>query len=101
MHAHDGLFLPGVNAIPHHLQHLVGHEVLAGAVSVYDGLDKVLGHVLVVRQQPLGVHSRRLLTKSKLTRCPLLLSSPKTRNELIAHVNTLETHERNDNKIAA
>lgn len=57
MHAHDALFLPGVNAIPHHLLHLVGHEVLAGTVGVYDGLDKVLGHVLVVRQQPLGVHS--------------------------------------------
>lgn len=67
MHAHEGFFLPGVDAIPHHLQHHVGHEVLAGAVGVCDGLDKVLGHVPVVRQQLLGVHSKRLLTWSKLT----------------------------------
>lgn len=53
--AHDRLLLAGVHAVPHHLQHLVGHEVLAGAVGVHDGLDQVLGHVLVVGQQLLGV----------------------------------------------
>ena len=30
--AHDRLRLALVDAVPHHLQHLVGHEVLAGAV---------------------------------------------------------------------
>lgn len=53
--AHDRLLLAGVHAVPHHLQHLVGHEVLAGAVGLDDGLDQVLGHVLVVGQQLLGV----------------------------------------------
>ena len=55
VHAHDRLLLTGVHAVPHHLQHLVGHEVLAGAVCLHDGLDQVLRHVLVVRQQLLGV----------------------------------------------
>ena len=53
--AHDRLRLALVHAVPDHLQHLVGHEVLAGAVGVHDGLDQVLGHVLVVGQQLLGV----------------------------------------------
>ena len=53
--AHDRLLLAGVHAVPHHLQHLVGDEVLAGAVGLDDGLDQVLGHVLVVGQQLLGV----------------------------------------------
>lgn len=51
---HDRLRLAGVHAVPHHLQHLVCDEVLAGAVGLYDGLDKALGHVPVVRQQLLG-----------------------------------------------
>lgn len=51
VHAHDRHRLTLVDAVPHHLQHLVGHEILAGAV----GLDQVLGHVLVVRQQLLVV----------------------------------------------
>ena len=55
VHAHDRVLLAGVDAVPHHLQHLVGHEVLAGAVGLDDGLDQVLGHVLVVGQQLLGV----------------------------------------------
>ena len=54
-HAHDRLLLAGVDAVPDHLQHLVCHEVLAGAVGVHDGLDQVLRHVLVVGQQLLGV----------------------------------------------
>ena len=54
-HAHDRLRLALVDAIPHHLQHLVGDEVLAGAVGLHDGLDQVLGHVPVVCQQLLGV----------------------------------------------
>lgn len=53
--AHDRLRLALVHAVPHHLQHLVGHEVLSGAVGVHDGLDQVLRHVPVVRQQLLGV----------------------------------------------
>ena len=53
--AHDRLRLALVDAVPHHLQHLVGDEVLAGAVGVHDGLDQVLGHVPVVGQQLLGV----------------------------------------------
>lgn len=53
--AHDRLLLTLVHTVPHHLQHLVGHEVLAGAVGIHDGLDQVLGHVLVIRQQLLGV----------------------------------------------
>lgn len=53
--AHDWLRIAGVDAVPHHLQHLVGDEVLAGAVGVHDGLDQVLRHVLVVCEQLLGV----------------------------------------------
>ena len=53
--AHDRLRLALVHAVPHHLQHLVGDEVLAGAVGLHDGLDQVLRHVLVVREQLLGV----------------------------------------------
>ena len=53
--AHDRLRLALVDAVPHHLQHLVGHEVLAGAVGVHDSLDQVLRHVPVVGQQLLGV----------------------------------------------
>ena len=55
VHAHDRLLLAGIDAVPHHLQHLVCHEVLAGAVGVHDGLDQVLRHVPVVGQQLLGV----------------------------------------------
>lgn len=55
VHAHDRLRLALVHAVPYHLQHLVGDEVLAGAVGLHDGLDQVLRHVLVVRQQLLGV----------------------------------------------
>ena len=53
--AHDRPRLALVDAVPHHLQHLVGHEVLAGAVGLHDGLDQVLRHVPVVGQQLLGV----------------------------------------------
>lgn len=53
--AHDRLLLALVDAVPHHLQHLVGHEVLSGAVGLHDGLDQVLRHVLVVGEQLLGV----------------------------------------------
>ena len=53
--AHDRLRLALVHAVPHHLQHLVGHEVLACAVGLDDGLDQVLRHVLVIGQQLLGV----------------------------------------------
>ena len=53
--AHDRLLLAGIDAVPHHLQHLVGDEVLAGAVGLNDGLDQVLRHVPVVGQQLLGV----------------------------------------------
>ena len=31
--AHDRLLLAGIDAVPHHLRNLVGHEVLAGAVA--------------------------------------------------------------------
>ena len=55
VYAHDRLLLAGVHAAPHHLQHLVGDEVLAGAVGLHDGLDQVLRYVLVVGQQLLGV----------------------------------------------
>ncbi len=55
VHAHDWLRLALVHAVPHHLQHLDGDEVLAGAVGLDDGLDQVLRHVLVVGQQLLGV----------------------------------------------
>lgn len=48
VHAHDRPLLAGVHAVPHHLEHLVCHEVLAGAVGLDDGLDQVLGHVFVV-----------------------------------------------------
>lgn len=47
-----------VGLAPHHLQHLVVDEVFAGAVGVNDGLDQVLGHVLVVRQQLFGIFGR-------------------------------------------
>lgn len=55
VHAHDRLLLAGVHAVPDHLQNLVGDEVLAGAVGLHDGLHQVLGNVLVVGQQLLGV----------------------------------------------
>ena len=55
VHAHDRLRLALVDTVPHHLQHLVGDEVLAGAVGIHDGLDQVLRHVPVIRQQLLGV----------------------------------------------
>ena len=55
VHAHDRLLLALVHAVPHHLQHLVGHEVLAGAVGLDDGIDQILRHVPVVGQQLLGV----------------------------------------------
>lgn len=51
VHAHDRLWFALVDAVPHHLQHLVGHEVLVCAVDVQDGLDLLLGQVLVVPQQ--------------------------------------------------
>ena len=53
--AHDRLLLALVHAVPHHLQHLVGHEVLAGAVGLHDGPDQVLRHVLVAGEQLLCV----------------------------------------------
>ena len=53
--AHDRLRLALVDAVPHHLQYLVGHEVLAGAVGLHDGLDQVLRHAPVVGQQLVGV----------------------------------------------
>ena len=56
--AHDRLRLALVHAVPHHLQHLVGDEVLAGAVGLHDGLDQVIRHIPVVRQQLLGVHGQ-------------------------------------------
>ena len=55
IHAHDRLRLALVHAVPHHLQHLVGDEVLAGAIGVHDGLDQVLRHVFIICQQLLGV----------------------------------------------
>ena len=55
VHADDRFLLALVDLAPHHLQHLVGDEVFAGTVSVNDGLDQILGHVLAVRQQILGV----------------------------------------------
>ena len=55
VHAHDRLRLALVDTVPHHLQHLVGDEVLAGAVGLHDGLDQVLRYVPVVGQQLLGV----------------------------------------------
>lgn len=55
VHAHDRFRLALVHAVPYHLQHLVGDEVLAGAVGLHDGLDQVLRHVPVVGQQLLGV----------------------------------------------
>ena len=53
--AHARLWLSLADAVPHHLQHFVGDEVLAGVVALHDGLDQVLGHVPVVGQQLLGV----------------------------------------------
>lgn len=37
VHTHDRLLLAGIDVVPHHLQHLVCHEVLAGAVCLHDG----------------------------------------------------------------
>ena len=48
VHANNRLLLALVDAVPHHLQHLIGDEVLAGAVGIHDGLDQVLRHVPVV-----------------------------------------------------
>ena len=55
VHAHDRLLLALVHAVQDHLQRLVCHEVLAGAVGVHDGPDQVLRHVPVVHHQLLGV----------------------------------------------
>lgn len=55
VHAHHGLLLALVHQRHHAVDHLLGHEVLAGAVGLHDGLDEVLRHVLVVGQQLLGV----------------------------------------------
>lgn len=60
--AHDRLRLTLADAIPDHLQHLVADEIRASAVGIHDGLDQVLRHVLVIGQQLLGVHSRRVPT---------------------------------------
>ena len=62
--AHDRFRLALVHAVPHHLQRLVGHEVLAGAVGIHDGVDQVLGHVPVVGQQLLGVLGQDALSNA-------------------------------------
>lgn len=54
-HADQRLCHAGVDELVHALQHLVGHEVLAGAVGLDDRLDEVLRNVLVVGQELLGV----------------------------------------------
>ena len=51
----DRLRLALVDTVPHHLQHLVGHKVLVGIVGLHDDHDQVLGYVLVVGEQLLGV----------------------------------------------
>lgn len=38
-----------------HLQHLIGNEVLTGAIALYDGFYQVLRHIVVVGQQLFGV----------------------------------------------
>ena len=38
-----------------HAEYLVGNEVLAGAVALYNGTHHVLGHILIVGQELLGV----------------------------------------------
>ena len=55
VHAHDGSFDAGVHELVHLLKHLVGHEVLARAVGLDDGLNQVLRHVAVVGEELLGV----------------------------------------------
>ena len=55
VHAHDRLRLALVDSVPHHIQHLVSHEVLAAVVGIHDGLDQALRHDPVVREQLLGV----------------------------------------------
>lgn len=54
-HANNRSLLVLVDLVPRHLQHLVGDEVFACAIGVNYGLDQILGHVLAVRQQLLGV----------------------------------------------
>ena len=55
VHAHHQPLLALVDQRHHAVDHLVGHEALAGAVGLHDRLDEVLRHVLVVGQQLLGV----------------------------------------------
>ena len=55
LRAHHRRGRAGVHELGHFGEHLVGHEVLAGAVGLHDGLDQALRHILVVRQQLLGV----------------------------------------------
>ena len=61
VHAHgdftllDGIVSGGGGVVSGTLQHTVGDVVFAGAVAVDDGLDEVLGHVVEVGEQLLGV----------------------------------------------
>ena len=53
--ANDRLLLASADLVPRHLRHLIDDEVFAGAIGVNYGLDQILGHVLAVRQQLLGI----------------------------------------------
>lgn len=52
----------GVVIVPGHLKYLVGNEVFAGAVTLYDGTHHVLRHVGVVGQKLLGVFRQAVAT---------------------------------------
>ena len=44
------------------MQYAVGNEILARTVAFYDSLDEVLGYVLIVGQQLLGVFGQAVAT---------------------------------------
>ena len=55
----------GVGVVAGHLEDLVGDEVLAGAVALDDGRHHVLGHVLIVGEELLGVLRKAVATIAK------------------------------------
>ena len=52
----------GVTVPASELEYLIGNEVLAGAVTLYDGGHHILRHILVVGKELLGVLGQAVST---------------------------------------